>query len=256
MAPSMSTLSDRVRQGARYVSGITSVQRDDFYLVSYPRSGNTWIRLFLCNLISVSEWGGAPVDFDVLNATMPELGVSDLREEWRHPTIPRVVKTHRAYSALLGRAPSIGVIRDPRDVMVSFFHFKRDRAGTFSGTFHDFVRDPRFGLESWFRHYASWRDRWILTLTYEDMRSDTTTQMSRLLQALSANVDADLLTDAVERSSFGRVRTAEALPSEGRSSGATFTRSGESGQWLHYFDDRDVAYHDKLADRFGMQVYR
>ena len=37
----------------------------DIILASYPKSGSTWFRFFLCNLISVAEWSGREIDFSL-----------------------------------------------------------------------------------------------------------------------------------------------------------------------------------------------
>src|SRR5436190_16347079 len=110
-------------QYALYGLGLLALRRDDVLLASFLRSGNTWARLFLCNLISLREWDGRPVTYGLLEATMPRLGHDNLFRPWPHPTMPRVVKTHRPYSRLFGRTQAIGIVRDPRDVMVSSYHF-------------------------------------------------------------------------------------------------------------------------------------
>lgn len=224
-------------------------------LASFPRSGNTWVRLFLCNLISMREWGGREVDFPLLNETMPELGVSNLLARWPHRTIPRVVKTHQRYRFVFGRKPSIGIIRDPRDVMVSYYHFLRDRKGTYNDSFGEFVRHPRYGLPSWFAHYTSWRDRWAVVARFEDMVEDTPREFRRILVVLDVELSDEDVHQAVARSSIGGMRRAESRATSVTRDEARFARSGASGQWKAYFSDEDIAYYLELANRFDAHVY-
>ena len=151
-------------------AGVLALRKDDFLLAGFPRSGSTWTRHVLTNLISLNEWSGREVEA-VLNETMPALGASNLFRPWPHSTIPRVIKTHHRYSPLFRNIPSIGIVRDPRDVMVSRYHLIRDKRDELRQPFGTFIRGRRHGLETWFRHYTSWRRR-RLALRYEDMLAD------------------------------------------------------------------------------------
>lgn len=231
------------------------LRRDDVLLASFPRAGSTWLRLFLCNLISLSEWDGREVNRALMNATMPRLGHDNLFRSWQHATIPRVIRAHRDYSPVFGRIRSFGLLRDPRDVMVSFYHFTKDRRGLHDEAFRGFIRDPKFGLEKWFKHYRSWRDQWELTLKYEDMLRDPEREFRRVLEFLGVRVAEDLWREAVARASFHESRKAERLGSPAREAGALFFRQGSSGQWRTYFSDEDLAYYRELADRYQAAIY-
>jgi estrone sulfotransferase len=255
MSNKVKALSSRVRLSVLYLIGFAGIRRDDVLLVSFPRSGNTWMRLLLCNLISLREWEGKKVDFSLLNKTMPELGVNNLLAPWPYATIPRVVKTHRSYSAPFRANRSIGIIRDPRDVMVSFYHYSKDRKGLYRGDFSNFIRNPRFGLESWFRHYLSWRDHFTLTMTYEQMKEDTLREFHRVLDVLNVSYSEDMIREAVQRSNLASIREAEksaSLPENGQ---AIFARSGVSRQWPSYFSEQDLAYYQELSDQYGVFLY-
>jgi hypothetical protein len=236
-----------------FASGVFALRRTDFLLASYPRSGSTWTRHVLCNLISLEECGGREVGGS-LNDTMPALGTSNLLRQWRHGTVPRVVKTHSAYSPLFGRTPAIGLTRDPRDVMVSRYHLVRDRLGSFDGTFAEFIRHPSYGLDSWFRHYLSWRDRWILVLRYEDLLANPRPEFDRLLRTLRVSCPDELVDEAIERSSFQHMRQVEQRRRPTATDASRFYRAGSSGQWSRYFDDADEVHLAALAARYGVEL--
>jgi len=247
-------VSSRTGRYAAYLSALAGKRTDDVLLASFPRSGSTWIRLFLCNVISLHEWGGRDVDFQLVNRTMPALGLNNLMRPWPHSAIPRVVKTHRSYSPLFGGVRSIGLVRDPRDVMVSLFHYTRDRKATYTGSFSQFIRHPRHGLEAWFSHYTSWRDRWALTIKYEDMRADPTHEFLRIWEMIQPSAPRSLVQVAVARSNIRSVRKTEAARTDSAIE-ARFVRSGASGQWVTYFDDGDVELYRDLAATFDARVY-
>lgn len=241
------------RKLIRHGQGVAGLRSSDVILSSFPRSGSTWIRFILCNLISLLEWEGRDVGFDLLNETMVAFGNNDLTRSWPVQSIPRVVKTHRAYSPLFWRNLSIGVIRDPRDVMVSYYYFRRDRIGLFQGSFPEFIRDRKHGLPGWFRHYRSWRDRWALVVTYEAMRRDVFSELTKILHLLGAPCPEEVLLQAIRRSDIAAVRKVEgagesAVPGKG----ARFARDGRTGQWPTYFLPEDLSYFDELCEIYGL----
>lgn len=244
-----------------YARGLARMRGDDLLLASFPRSGNTWLRFLLANTVSVAELGGREVDFDELNAMMPELGVSDLGAPWPYRCVGRVIKTHRAYFPLFGRTSSVLVIRDPRDVMVSYYHYTRgDKAVRYEGSFSDFVRSPRFGLAAWFAHFRSWRGRATLVLRYEELRADPTREFQRLLALAGARVDDSVVDEAVRRSAIGNIRrieeTREKPHGDRHVEGFKFARDGGSRQWVDWFDDDLLALYRRLREAEGLEGYR
>lgn len=239
-----------------YGQGMLGLNRTDWILSSYPRSGNTWLRFFFCNLISLSEWDGEEVDFPLLNQTMVAFGANNLLEPWPHSTIPRVVKTHRHYSPLFGKVRgTIGLIRDPRDVMVSYYHFQKVRKGIYKGAFKDFIRDRRFGLQSWFRHYTSWQGHWTCTVKYEELKKETFSQFNQILGVLDVSCPEDIAREAIHRSSIRNIKKIEKSTSGCREEKAAFARDGRSRQWKDYFTEEDLEYYRGLMRRFQVSIY-
>lgn len=249
-----------LRKVVRYALGIIGLNQDDVVLASYPRSGSTWVRFFFCNLISLQEWDGQTVDFETLNETMPEFGVNNLMSPWLHKTIPRIVKTHRKYSLIFRGKRAILVVRDPRDVMVSYYHFLLGRRRKpFQGSFAEFIRHPQYGLEPCLAHYDSWRDRANLITRYEELKRDPFKEFERILEFLNVIVDDDLIHEAIRRSDFKSVRSIEEEGHSGREKEFKkehrFTRSGRTKQWEGYFDERMLEYYEKLKKKFDFRVY-
>ncbi len=243
-----------------YARGLANMGRGDVLLASFPRSGNTWLRFLLANTISVAELDGREVDFEELNALMPELGTSDLSASWPYRSVGRVVKTHRPYFPLFGRHRSVLVIRDPRDVMVSYFHYARgDKAVRYAGTFSDFVRSTHLGLPSWFAHWRSWREKADLVLRYEELRRDTTREFQRLLGLAGARVDDGVVDEAVRRSDIRNIRrieeTRDRPHGDRHVDGFKFARDGGSRQWVDQFDAELLELYGRLREAEGLEGY-
>jgi hypothetical protein len=203
------------------------------------------------------------VSFPLLDRLMPEIGHPSLLGKWEHD-FPRFVKTHRRYLPVFGRCLSVGLVREPRDVMVSYFKYatRRDHP-IFQGSFSAFLRSRKYGLEAWFQHTASWLDKWTVWLTYENLRENPLEQVQRTLGEIGIQPDLFILRRAVEKSNLQKVRQVEqAAPPPGfeQDRAFKFTGTGRSSQWVDLFSDEDLdhyrrleAQYEDLMDRLGFR---
>ena len=172
---------------------------DDALLVSYPRSGSTWLRFLLYEAVS-----GEPAEFDSVQRGFPGLAA----REGAAPILPaggRMMSTHD-----LGRhrARTIYVVRDARDVLLSEYR-QGIRSGWFDGSLDVFVDlflqglvDP-FG--SWAGHVRYWLDPNArrpfdpVLVKYEDLRASPVDTLQRVLSYLRT----ERSTEAIERAVAG-----------------------------------------------------
>ena len=127
--------------------GLTAL---DVALASYPRSGNTWMRFLLYQLLT-----GEAGEFESINSTFPYVG-----DHHDAPSVlpggGRLIKTHEDQPELYPRA--IYVMRDPRDVVLSEHRYQR-KFGFVDMPLERFVAvfaDGRVhGLGSWGRHVTT-----------------------------------------------------------------------------------------------------
>src|SRR4029077_9997066 len=174
----------RVLTGRQLAGRGVTVYPDDVFLVSYPRSGNTWTRFLLGNLL----WQKDPVTFTNIESRIPEIYFNPDRF-MRALERPRLLKSHECFQPHYPRV--IYIVRDPRDVAVSFYHHNV-KAGNipdgypmedFTARFIAAEFDRKWG--SWSDHVVSWltlrRDRpGFVLLRYEDMKSAPARELARL----------------------------------------------------------------------------
>ncbi|KAG5450394.1 Sulfotransferase 1E1 [Clonorchis sinensis] len=103
---------------------------EDVIVASYPKSGTTWLSELVYLLVTNLNWSAAA-------AHNLEERVPYLEYVWPGPisvarrAVPRIIKTHLPFTFLpeevqLGKAARlIYIVRDPRDVAVSYYHFAR-----------------------------------------------------------------------------------------------------------------------------------
>ncbi len=213
---------------------------DDVFVVTYPRSGTTWVQFILYLLRS-----DRGLDFDHISQISPwwerSLALGTRRaEDFENLPSPRVFKSHLPRRWLPTRGRFIHVERDGLDVAVSYHQLYRSHLG-FDGDFEAFFErylrgDVQYG--SWRKHVEGWRqfqgDPRILYLSYGDLREDLSTSVRRIGAFLGWPVQNE--AELVQMASFSFMKEHEArfdpitetLLDAGLERGR-FLRRGESG---------------------------
>lgn len=216
-----------------------------YWLASYPKSGNTWLRLLLHSYVA----GGVVVD---INATAPEgwsvngrtqfdeaigLAASDLTDaeilawwpsalqKWAQARPkPAYLKTHAMGAPWEFTLGAVYLVRDPRDVVLSLARHAAcslDAAIEIMGTRDKLMNRSRYRLQrhllqswgSWSQNVESWLAPTpfpIHILSYEAMRADPAAALSGLLPALGFPVDPAAVEAAVAATALETLRAQEA----------------------------------------------
>ena len=206
---------------------------EDIMITSYPRSGNTWVRFLLANLIANS---GQAIDFPAMEKIIPDVNKSS---KWvnlsERPATGRLIKSHIPYDPAFKRV--IYIVRDGRDVKVSYYHYHCPH--NFQDTFLEFLqRDVWPG--PWHEHVASWLDHAndisLLLVRYEDMLTQPEEQLRRMAEFARLPTDKERIAQAVTHSSFTSLQSIEQERGEDRRGpDFKFFRRGICGQWRQYF---------------------
>lgn len=230
---------------------------DDAFLVSYPKSGNTWARFLIACVLRP----GQTVGFANINEIIPGADVVRHRDLLRMPR-PRIVKSHQYFDPRYRRV--IYIVRDPRDVAVSQYHFQRKR-GFIADDYlledfvDDFVAGRTCDYASWGEHVASWistrsGQTEFLLLRYEDMLRNTVSELSRIVSFLRLDTTPEVIREAVLRSSADKMRQMEKSQAQSFNGtrntrqDITFVRAASSGGWRANLPGNSVA---KIESAWG-----
>lgn len=240
-----------------------------YWLASYPKSGNTWVKLFVeayaignTNINAPRITSGdqsrqfyhSACCVDLKNLSHVE--ILAIREaalsNMKNMAHPYLVKTHHANVMLHEHAliPSwftngaVYVMRDPRDVAISMSHYFYDMTidkaidKMLNDTFTiNFKGEPNFYhfCRSWKSHVESWLAASfpLLVMRYENMVDNPYTEFKRLIEFHPwLEYDHDRLTKAIDEVTFAKLRDKEQADGFKESRGmGDFFRAGTARQW-------------------------
>ncbi len=224
---------------------------DDTFIVSYPKSGNTWTRFLIANLLQPEP----PLTLLDMERLVPFVD-GQTRRFFKAMPRPRVIKDHGSFNPQYKNV--IYIVRDPRDVVVSGYNFAL-RGATIDESYpmttfvNEFVRGARSVVGSWGENVASWlatrgnTPRFLL-LRYEDMLSETARELGKIASFLGMQVTADRLAEVVNRSSADNMRKLEkmhgnkwAQNKDMKRKDIPFVRSAKAGGWQSILPKTAVA---------------
>ena len=238
-----------------------AVRPDDTFVVSYPRSGNTWTRFLLANLLHPQE----PATFLNIGRLVPDAEVQSSRYMRGIPS-PRLIKAHTYFDPRYQRV--IYIVRDPRDVAPSEYDLLRKYrriadSYPLERYIGDFVtgRLISAGWGTWGENVASWvfargaRPGFLL-LRYEDMKARPEQELTRIAEFLGIDASPELLQTTLDRSSADRMREMEktqakdwvSTKNKNKRSDIPFVRAASVGGWKTNLGTDSVA---KIESAWG-----
>lgn len=228
---------------------IFTIYSDDIFLVSYPKSGNTWLRYLIGNYISNNQ-----CDLTNHNWLIPDIHT---QQNWDKIKRPRYIKSHHSFTKDYQRV--VYLVRDGRSVAVSYyFHClkfnKIDKNMSFQDYLNLFNQGSLDNYSNWGDHVLSWLNnahKDFLLVRYEDLKENTFQEFSRILRFLDLTIKENKLKEAIEASEITNMKkiwNSENYPNlkednphlanslSNSDKNIPFIRQGQVDEWKRFFD--------------------
>jgi hypothetical protein len=231
----------------------------DTMLVSFPRSGSTWLRFMLAGAVSPE-----PVEFDSVDEMVPFVGAPRTRRTARWGTSGHLIKSHERYSRLYDShyRRFVYLIRDGRDVALSYFYYCLRNGwwlGEFSPFLDAFLTGRLDGYGPWHRHVEGWLEMGArraehILVRYEDLHRDAGAELQRCAGFLHTPLSQENLQEGLAAGSADRMRSSEERSSTLRSHrvadpGIPVVRSTKPSNWRRELTEMDLAKFQRYAGR-------
>lgn len=252
----------------------------DLIISPYSKSGTTWLQQMVHTLRTRGS-----MDFTEISEVVPwlesahDLGLDlEKSQKWT----PRAYKSHLPWPLVPKGCKYIYAIRDPKDVLISFYHFFEDfvferGAITLREFAEDFFLKRAPPMRYWY-HLASWwqqRDNLdILFLCFEEMKANLPETVRRVADFAGIDLDDELFEITLLQSSYKFMKEHEdhfnesltreyaekncAMPANGDLSKV---RAGKAGAHKQELPEDISARMDRIWDKeigelFGLAYYQ
>ncbi len=226
----------------------------DIYLVSYPKSGNTWIRYMLSSYFEKSLDLPTKANWFTIQDIIPDIHVDrkiDTNNLLKKKYGSRIIKSHSFYNLQYNRV--IYIARRPEDSISSCYNYLRNiGALPMHIEFMEFCTGNSFkyGIAGWNRHVLGWLNKYsvgkyIRYYKYEDFITKPHETLSQVIDLLGLPSCNDSIRYAIEQSSINNMRASEKVHKTDfqlDSSKESFTGIAKIGSSKHRISQNDIDF--------------
>lgn len=233
--------------------------KNEIFLVSYPKSGNTWVRILLANILNNNSTN--IINLKNVGNYLPDSHVEkqrnyimNLESDFNQLKV-KVVKSHDRFSRFYKNKKVIYVTRNLKNVLPSYYYYLSSRRKVEVNINDIYSGKISHSFGSWFQHLKNWikkRNKNILFISYEDLKSNTNKELIKICNFIGIEFDVEKINHAVEYSSFSNMKKLEETfghyndtrTDKGKS--ISFVRKGNS-------DKSDFIFSKKLEKKINNQ---
>ena len=241
----------------------------DAVFISFPKSGRTWVRLFLSCYYSNFINKNLELDLESkeILGVLPRIrfkhgsyfGHQDSQNSFKKIN-EKLAKTSKKHKLIYLK-------RDPRDVFVSFFHHltKREIPNDNSVDFKsisidELILNEKYGFRNIWNYNKYWDSIFsshmnAYMLNYEELLNDPEVGYFNLLKFLELDIRKELIADAIYETSFDKLKEKYANSSNHRlkqinpkDNNSSKFRTGKSGSYLSELSEDSIKLCNKIME--------
>ncbi|XP_028324356.1 sulfotransferase 6B1-like [Gouania willdenowi] len=231
---------------------------DDVLLVAYPKCGFNWMVSVLRKIISKSTGREAE---SRPHPPLIEFMAPEQQKVVKDAPSPRLLGTHLhpdriPASFYQQKTKMLVIFRNPKDTLVSYFHFSNKNPVLPAVDWDSFYSDFMKGNVAWgsyFQHALAWNKKMedpnVKVLTYEELKKDLGGCVRQISEFFGFALTEFQVKEIAGESTFDAMKNSSS-GSHGNL-GNVFFRKGEVGDWKNHFSseqsaEMDEAFKDQL----------
>ncbi len=243
----------------------------DVYIISFPKSGRTWLRVLIGKTLS-----------ELYN--LDDRKLLDTYKITCKLNTPVIQFTHHGTDIQYALASEdlskdkkvftnkkvVFLARDPRDLVVSNYYQAKKRENAYDGDLSDFIKNPQYGIRKILNFYKIWAsgnsvsDNFLF-IKYEDLHDDPKFWLKMVLDYIGlSNIDPAVLQKAEDFASFDNMKKLEKSgyfskdsmrPGDKGDQRSYKVRKGEVGSFKEELSSEDLRFIQHVIEEVGSQFY-
>lgn len=227
----------------------------DVFIISFPKCGRTWLTMILARIFQ-KEYNlpeGYVTNIESISdklLSIPKIRVFHEDNPQNKKSI-ELLKDKTSYK----NNKIILLIRDPRDVIVSWYFHEKNRKKRYNGKLNDFLFKGFGDFNTIIKYYNIWSENMtklknILILRYEDLTNDSLNQIKRVLEFMNIkNISNEKILESLEFSKFDNMQKMESdnkfnvnrlKPGDKKDMDSFKIRKGKIGGYKDYLNTEEI----------------
>lgn len=193
-----------------YKNSIFKKKENYVWLASFPRSGNTWLRFLISDIILQKEGFKTNTILPInINSIIPDEHYPVIKKDnYQSKQFFQIIKTHKLFNNKMNKI--IFLYRNPLDALISYFYFEKKENPNFNEDINIFILKT---YPNWNEHSKSFLDKKeekILFVSYESLINNTENTLQKIIKYLKIkDVSDEIISKAIKNHTFEKHQNIE-----------------------------------------------
>ncbi len=181
---------------------INNIRKLDAVLLSYPKSGNTWLRFIFANILNEIYSLTDKITFDNIEKFIPVINKNKKLEKYHK--LPLIVKKHffpkieKIYFHLINKK-IVFIVRNPLDVLKSYYLYSINVRNKQYESFNSFIKSDR-GIEAWIRSLNQYYYKSEFILYYDLLIQNDKNEIEKIIKIFDILFNIRINNEIIARS--------------------------------------------------------